>query len=146
MQVKLNKGWLAAACVLLAQGCASMDGDSAGREVVGKVEGTYIEMRPGILVDRRLAPEGSQGPVWANVVLESPTADGRRTMSARLDDSLALAPGDRVTVRVGRELPTLALGPQPDSIVTAIVDRGEERYAAPALSPMRRVSWTDRLQ
>ncbi|MFO1319457.1 MAG: hypothetical protein U1F52_07570 [Burkholderiales bacterium] len=139
----INKWWLAAACALAVQGCASVDGGSAGREVVGKVEGTYVEMRPGVLVDRRIAPEGSTGAVWVNVLLDAPTEDGRHSMAARLDDSFVLSPGDRVSVRVGRELPTLALGPQPDSIVTAVVDRGDDRYAATAASPMRRVSWTE---
>lgn len=142
----INKWCLAAACALLVQGCASVGSGTPGKEVVGQVEGTYIEMRPGVLVDRRIAPEGSSGPVWVNVILETPTEDGRRSMAARLDDGFALSPGDRVAVRVGRELPSLALGPQPDSIVTAVVDRADDRYAAPAPSPLRKVSLTESLR
>lgn len=111
--------WLAAAVVVAVQGCASTGGVPE-REVIGQVEGVYVEMQPGVLVHEDLAPAGTDRPVWANVKLRTPLEDGRATMSAKLDRGLVVAHGDTVNIRrtLGGRLATVKIAP--DTVVAVV--------------------------
>lgn len=111
--------WLAAALVAAVQGCAST-GSVPDRDVIGRVEGIYVEMRPGVLVHQRLAPDDADLPVWANVKLRDALEDGRTSMSARLDRGLVVARGDMVNIRRAPEgrLTTVKLAP--DTVVAVV--------------------------
>ena len=144
------RGWMLAALAVAAlQGCASsVTTAGSGLQVMGKIEGIYVESRPGVLVEQSLARGGRDLPVWANVVLNAPTEDGRMTLSARLEDGLVVETGDLVAVRlapVGSN--NVAAGPLKPAMVAGVIDRGDTLAAPiPAREPLRRVSWTESLR
>lgn len=110
---------LAAVAVAVVQGCAST-GVVPEREVVGQVEGVYVEVQPGVLVHEHLAPADVDRPVWANVKLRTPLEDGRATMSAKLDRGLVVARGDTVNIRrtLGGRLAAVKIAP--DTVVAVV--------------------------
>lgn len=137
------KWWVAAAVVVVAQGCASTGG-APQREVIGKVEGVFVEALPGVLVDRRIANPEADGPAWANVRLRVPLEDGRTFMSAKLDRGVIVERGDMVSVRLTPENTFSTVIPAPDTVV-AVVD---PRDAGPTADDgeTRKISLLDKLR
>lgn len=125
-----------------AQGCTSVTGAS-GREIMGRVEGIYVEARPGVLVERSLANSTVNGPMWANVSLNVPDEGGRTFMTARVDDGLVAGRGDLVTVRVDPVQPTLAAGPAGRAVVAAVIDSGSRQAGG---TPYRKASFVEDLR
>ncbi|MBI1397531.1 MAG: hypothetical protein GC151_16280 [Betaproteobacteria bacterium] len=131
--------------VLAAQGCTTV-GTPTDTQVMGRVEGVFVEARPGVLVEKSLTTSGIQGDTWVNVALRAPTRDGRTSMSARVGDGLITHRGDLVAVRVSEGVPTLARGPSATAVIASVIESPDERLAnRPVRSPVRRVSWTDTL-
>lgn len=134
---------IAAAVVAAVQGCASGEHGSR-REIMGRVEGIYVEARPGVLQERSLAHSAVDGPAWANVALHVPDAEGRTFMTARLDDDLIVRRGDLVAVKLDAGQPSLTRGPAGQGVVAAVIDTGS-RVAQPA-SPFRKASYVKDLE
>lgn len=135
--------WLAAAVVAAVQGCAST-GSVPDRDVIGRVEGIYVEMRPGVLVHQRLAPEDADLPVWANVKLRDALEDGRTSMSARLDRGLVVARGDMVNIRRAPEGRFATVKLAPDTVVAVVP--GDEFAPVAADRMPNKVSMLDALR
>lgn len=113
---------------------------------MGRVDGVFVEARPGVLVEKSLATPSATGATWVSVALHVPTEDGRMAMSARVDDGVNARAGDLVAVRVGSAQPSLAAGPRADAVVAAVIATHDRVYAThPAGGSLRRVNWTEEL-
>jgi hypothetical protein len=134
---------IAAAVLAAVQGCAS-GVQGPGREIMGRVEGIYVEARPGVLQERALANSSVDGPVWASVALHVPDENGRSFMTARLDEDLVIRRGDLVAVKMDATQPSLSKGPSGQGVVAAVIDTGS-RVAQPA-SPYRKASYVEDLK
>lgn len=138
--------WLsAAAIVAVVQGCAST-GQVPPREVLGKVDGVYVEALPGVLVDQRIANPEANGPTWVNVKLRRPLEDGRTVMAARIDRGLAVERGDVVSVRLSTDNGFTTVAPAPDAVVAVLQHDDEVTPTAGDDGETRKVSWVEQLR
>jgi hypothetical protein len=142
-EVGTFKWLIVTAAIVVAQGCASTGG-APQREVIGKVEGVFVEALPGVLVDRRIANPEADGPVWANVRLRTPLDDGRTFMSAKLDRGVLVERGDMVSVRLTPENTFSTVVPAPDTVV-AVMDMRDVGPSADD-GETRKVSLLDHLR
>ena len=89
---------LAFLAALLA-GCASQD-YAVGSVQVGKVTGVYVEEYTGVYIQRQMASNSKDKPVWAHVIFAKPLKDGRRAVTAMVPAAINVEPGDMVQLRL----------------------------------------------
>ena len=92
---------LAFIAALLA-GCASQD-YAGGSIQVGKVAGVYVEEYTGVYIQRQLATNSKDKPVWALVMFAEPLKDGRQSVTAMVPADLNVEVGDMVELRIAGE-------------------------------------------
>lgn len=116
---------------------AAQDLNSGGKTVTGRVEGVYVQAARGLYIETRLqhvaAVQGKQQ--WADVKLDRPTEDGRRSMLAELNEKVVVDHGDLVEITVARGALESELDPAPYREGSKIV-----RVAAKAQAPATMVA------
>jgi len=85
---------------VLLTACAA-DPDPHAETAVGSVQAIYLERAPGVYVDHRLSPDGSDARRWAAVLLRTPLANGLSFTTAAVDDDVSVEVGDLVELEVG---------------------------------------------
>lgn len=115
---------IAAAGTLLVA-CAGDTQSERERVAEGRVQALFVERAPGVLVDHRVSPDGSDARRWAAVSLREPLDGGRTFTTAAVDATTVLEVGDTVQIALGAS----AGEPGEPARVRAIVSRRAERAA-----------------
>lgn len=106
----------------LLAACAGERGPQA-EIAVGSVQAIYLERAPGVYVDHRVSPDGSDARRWAAVVLRTPLANGLSFTTAAVDGDVPVEVGDLVELEVGIDAPDAHVQARVSGIVSPRAER-----------------------